>query len=341
MPQSTKKLPPWDQAKRDADLTLTLPGGIPMFFRRILPGSFPMGSRGESSSEEPIHRVVFPREFYLSTFVVTQEQYRAVAARCPALKKNPAPSYFKGPRRPVEQVSWEDATAFCHWLRRWKGLPHEIQEIRLPNEAEWEYAWRAGSETDYYAGDGEAALADIAWYDKNSGRGTHSVDERPESHPWGLYGMHGNVWEWCLDVFDPHAYRKREDGWMAGEWTFAHAGADALTWESATVAEANALRVLRGGSWSDPAGYCRSAFRFRYAPDARTGFFGFRVCLVRGPAGQTDSKPDPAPGDGGRGTRQESDGAGGAGEAAPDSAQANFPAKRGKISPKKPKPRPS
>jgi len=341
MPLPEKTLLPWDQAGRDADLTLKLPGGIPMFFRHIPAGSFRMGSRGEHHAEEPIHRVVVPREFFLGAFVVTQEQYGAVAAACPALKENPAPSHFKGPRRPVECVSWLDATAFCQWLRRWKGLPQDIKEVRVPAEAEWEYACRAGSETDYYNGDGEAALADIAWYENSSGNETHPVDERPESHPWGLYGMHGNVWEWCLDVYDPLAYRKRPDGWESREWTLADAGEDAEYWGDDARKQQLQTRVLRGGSWRDSAGNCRSASRFGHWPDGRDWIGGFRVCLVRGPAGQPASEAEPAPGDEGRGTRPESDGAGGAESVAPDLARASFPAKRGKLFSKKPKPRAS
>lgn len=230
MPSPKRKLPVWDQAAREADLVLELPGRIPMFFRRIPAGSFRMGSRGFYPDEEPIHRVVIAREFYLGTFVVTQEQYRAVAERCPALREAPSPSEFKGARRPVENVSWYDATAFCQWLARWKGLPKEIGGVRLPTEAEWEYACRAGSETEYYHGEGEAALAEVAWCDQNSGNQTYPVDERPEEHPFGLHGMHGNVWEWCQDVFDAQAYRKRVDGWEAREWTLADAGDDALYW---------------------------------------------------------------------------------------------------------------
>ena len=107
-----------------------------MHFRRIPAGSFRMGSRGISGREEPIHRVVIKHEFYLGTFVVTQEQYRAVATRCPALKKTSELSQFKGPRRPVESVSWHDATAFCEWLTGWKGRPKDITAARLPIEAE-------------------------------------------------------------------------------------------------------------------------------------------------------------------------------------------------------------
>ncbi|HEY3856315.1 MAG TPA: formylglycine-generating enzyme family protein [Verrucomicrobiae bacterium] len=297
----------WEKAARKADLTLKLPGGIPMFFRRIPAGSFRMGARGEGADEEPMHQVVVTREFLLGTFVVTQEQYRAVASRCPALKKQSDPSHFKGPRRPVEQISWHDATAFCQWLRCWRGLPKEIREVRLPDEAEWEYACRADSETEYYNGDGEAALANVAWFEKNSGNESHAVDERPESHPFGLYGMHGNIWEWCLGVHDSNAYRKREDGWEAREWVLSEKGKDRA-------------RVLRGGSWYDTARGCRSAYRDRLRPDVRYRNFGLRVCLVRGPAGPADNRAASAPGDGGRGTRLESDGAGGGPHGTPSGA---------------------
>lgn len=167
------QLPVWETAAQHADLTLALPGGVHMFFRRIPAGAFRMGSRGVYSDAEPIHRAVIQREFYLGTFVVTQEQYRAVARQCMALKQSPDPSDFKGDRHPVEQVSWHDATAFCQWLTDWEGLPEDVIAVRLPTEAEWEYACRAGSDTGYYNGDGAAALAEVGWYDGNSGR-THA-----------------------------------------------------------------------------------------------------------------------------------------------------------------------
>ena len=293
----------WDQAARDADLTLRLPGGVPMFFRRIPAGRFLLGSRGYSPDEEPIHQVVIPRDFYLGTFVVTQAQYRAVATRCPALKKNPAPSHFKGGSHPVEQVSWHDAAAFCDWLTTSKFLPPGIAQARLPAEAEWEYACRAGSRTEYYCGDGEPALSEVAWFSNNSENRTHAVDELPEKHPLGLHGLHGNVWEWCADVYDSQAYRQRADGWEAPAWSETDAGIK----KSSEI-----TRVLRGGSCFDSAGLCRSAFRRRLRPDARFGDFGIRVCLVRGPAdSQNRSGAEPVPGDAGRGTRPESVGTGG------------------------------
>ncbi len=310
MPMANDKqtLPVWEQARLDSDLTLSLPGGVPMFFRRIPAGKFRMGSRGYYSDEEPAHEVVIAQEFFLGTFVVTQEQWRVVAKRCPTLKKQTDPSHFKGKRRPVEQVSWEDANVFCAWLAKWKGLPDGVGKVRLPTEAEWEYACRAGSETEYYNGDGETALAAVAWYDANSGSETHPVDERWEKHPFGLYGMHGNVLEWCRDVYDAQAYRKREDGQEAWEWIPEDAG-DADP------------RVLRGGSWFDPAGLCRSACRNGSRPDARYWDFGFRVCLVLGPSLQTASRKarrsEPR--------ETESDGAGVAEPAGLDLAKASFP----------------
>ncbi|HRZ36450.1 MAG TPA: formylglycine-generating enzyme family protein [Candidatus Paceibacterota bacterium] len=178
-----------DRAAEDADRVIVLPGNVPMFFRGISPGIFLMGSRGPYADEEPAHRVVIPREFYLSTFAVTQEQYRAVATQCPALRKTPEPSHYKGLRRPVENVSWFDASAFCEWLAKWEGLPDDITDVRLPTEAEWEYACRGqkdvslGRDTEFYNGDGEAALAEVGWYSANSGGETHPVDEPAGERP--------------------------------------------------------------------------------------------------------------------------------------------------------------
>jgi formylglycine-generating enzyme required for sulfatase activity len=298
----------WDAAARDADFTLALPEGIPMFFRRIKAGVFRMGARGLYADEEPIHQVVIPDDFYLGTFVVTQDQYRVVAARCPALRSRSDPSHFKRPRRPVDTVSWQDAVTFCDWLTRELGavVPEGFGLFCLPTEAEWEYACRGGSETEYYPGDGEAALGPVGWYAANSNGETHAVDERAESHPFGLFGMHGNVWEWCHDVWDEGAYRGRVDvapdaGWQRRRYD----------WEAGLASQlaSGQARVLRGGSWLSTATLCRSACRFRYSPDDRNWFIGFRVCLVRGPAAGKETEAG-ATGAGGRGTRPEADGAG-------------------------------
>ena len=137
-----------------------------------------------------------------------------------------------------------------------------------------------------------------------------------------LHDLHGNVWEWCHDGFDADAYRGCADGdpdtgHESREKDYRN-GLEPLL-------KSDQSRVLRGGSWYYPAGYCRSAFRSWFRPDVRNWDFGFRVCLVRGPAAQPASPAEPATGDAGRGTRPESDGAGGAGSAAPDLARATFP----------------
>jgi formylglycine-generating enzyme required for sulfatase activity len=327
MPTPSIRASVWDGLADEPDYLLWLPGPkrnrLAMRFRRIPAGSFLMGSRGEGSDEEPRHRVVIGQEFWLGKFVVTQAEYRAVVRGLKALKRHldPEPSDFKGDRRPVEQVSWDDVTAWCDALGQWDGLPADIREVRLPTEAEWEYACRAGTETEYYNGDGEAALAEVGWFDGNSGEETHPVDEpilgRPERHPAGLMGMHGNVWEWCQDVWDANAYRKHEDPFPGQVWTPEDARDDAEYWSDEDREKGNRYRVLRGGSWVNTAGRCRSAFRDRWRPDVRDWLQGFRVCLVRGPASQhsqaNTAEAAAGPGGGGRGTSPKSDGSGAAG----------------------------
>lgn len=276
----------WTAAAAEPDYPLPLPGGLTMLFRRIPKGSFLMGSRGFSTHEEPIHRVVIQDDFWLGKFVVTQAQYAAVVRGCPGLELDPDPSNFKGATRPVEQVSWDDVTAWCAALAGWAGLPKDVVAIRLPLEAEWEYACRAGTETEYYSGDGAAALAQVGWFEDNSGKQTHEVDEKPETHPAGLHGMHGNVWEWCLDVSDKNAPRKRHFVWAAREWKLADAGGDVTYSFDPIKPDQAPNRVLRGGSWECSARGGRSAARDSGKPDVRYWFFGFRVCLVRGPVPQ-------------------------------------------------------
>ncbi len=273
--------PVWDQAAAEADLTLKLPGGVEMFFRKI-PASakagFRMGSRGNDGDEEPVHRVRIPHDFYLGTFVVTQAQYAAVAAEVPGLRERAEPSDFKGARHPVEQVDWREANQFCDWLTRNVAAeelpPGGSGRFCLPTEAEWEYGCRGGAETEYHNGDGEAALAEVGWYDGNSGDTTHAVDEpvdgRPERHPFGLIGMHGNVRQWCHDVYDGAAYRQRVDG--DADPGVALRGAD---WQRGlyhiiTPGDGR-VRVLRGGSWFGSAGRCRSAYRCWRMPVVRLG----------------------------------------------------------------------
>ncbi|MBI4556069.1 MAG: SUMF1/EgtB/PvdO family nonheme iron enzyme [Candidatus Hydrogenedentes bacterium] len=205
-------------------------------------GKFRMGS-AEDDSEQPI-RTVTLGAFEIGATPVTQVQYEAV------MEDNP--SYFKGPDNPVERVSWDDAIAFC------KKLSERTQEqFTLPTEAQWEYACRAGSNTRYCFGDSEKELPDYAWYRKNSEGHSHPVG-RKKPNVWGLYDMHGNVWEWCYDLWHGNYKRAPRDG-------------------SAWLKPAGPYRALRHGSWGDGPMRCRSASRSYGTPGDRDTYVGFRV----------------------------------------------------------------
>jgi formylglycine-generating enzyme required for sulfatase activity len=163
------------------------------------------------------------------------------------------PSHFKGPKLPVENVSWDDCQGFLTKLsENVTGV-----DFRLPTEAEWEYACRAGSSTEYCYGDGEAGLGEFGWFSGNSGQTTHPTGEK-KSNAWGLYDMHGNVWEWCQDWFYSSYNGAPDNG-------------------SALESPARSLRVFRGGCWLFNAGDCRSAFRAEFVPTTRHNYVGFRL----------------------------------------------------------------
>jgi formylglycine-generating enzyme required for sulfatase activity len=157
---------------------------------------------------------------------------------------------FNQPNQPVVGVSWEEALAYC----KWAGLT-------LPTEAQWEYACRAGTTTRYSSGDSEEDLGRVGWYDDNSKDRLHGVGEKGPNG-FGLYDMHGNVWEWCMDVFGSYEQRPR-----AG---------DGLRHEPV----GGAYRVLRGGSFANSAWSARSAYRFGRHPGSRGLFLGFRAARV-------------------------------------------------------------
>jgi len=185
---------------------------------------------------------------------VTQEQF--------ALWKPDHANDSSGkPLHPAEQVTWHGAVAYCRWLtgEMRRRLP-EGYVAGLPSEAHWEYACRAGTDTEYHTGDGEAALGAAGWYEGNSDYETHPVKSK-QPNASGLYDMHGHVYEWCSDVWDENAYRKRVDAWNARVWELRDAGEDATYFDDDARGLGDPARVVRGGSFGLLSVRCRSAFR--------------------------------------------------------------------------------
>lgn len=230
------------------NFTENLPGGVKLEMIAIPGGSFMMGSEADEDEDEdsqPVHNVTL-KPFHMGKYQVTQAQWKAV------MGKNP--SNFKGDNLPVDRVSWDDAKEFCKKLSEMTG-----KEYRLPSEAEWEYAARAGSKGDYCFGDDENLLGEYAWYGKNSDGKTHPVGQK-QPNAWGLYDLHGNVWEWCEDIWHDNYNGAPTDGtaWLGP-------GSD---------------RVKRGGSWCNVAVDCRSALRGNNSPGGRGHVLGFRLVRI-------------------------------------------------------------
>jgi formylglycine-generating enzyme required for sulfatase activity len=203
--------------------------------------------------------VYLTQGIWMGKFLVTQAEWQNVMSN--------NPSYFSGnPNRPVEQVSWFDAVQYCQTLTASAQAAGQIATnwaYRLPTEAEWEYACRAGTTNTYYFGEDPygTRLPFYSWYSVNSGGQTHDVGTRAPN-PWGLYDMSGNVWEWCQDwygslpggnVTDPQGPQGPSSGWA---------------------------RIIRGGSLGDGAGTCASAYRNWTNPSNRGNNVGFRVVLA-------------------------------------------------------------
>jgi hypothetical protein len=210
---------------------------------KIPGGTFLMGSRvGEAwdcDDERPPHEVTVPA-FAMGKFAVTQSQYESVMGH--------NPSHFKGANRPVESVSWNEAVEFCEKLSQQSG-----KDYRLPSEAEWEYACRAWRTTPFFFG--ESLDKNQANFESDS---TTDVGSFPPN-AFGLYDMHGNVWEWCLDTWHGN---------------YQGAPTDGTAW---TTGENSKLAILRGGSWDNSPRYCRSTCRTRNEPDVQDDMVGFRV----------------------------------------------------------------
>lgn len=220
-------------------------------FVSIPAGEFEMGSpsseAGRYDNEGPVHRVKISNAFYMGKYEVTQKQWRDVMGT--------NPSYFKGDNLPIELVSWNDAQEFIQKLNEKEGN----NKYRLPSEAEWEYTARAGTTTSFSFGDDVSKLGDYAWYTENSGSKTHDVGQK-KPNPWGLYDMHGNVWEWVQDK-----YQSNYNG----------APTDGSVYESG-----GSYRVVRGGSWLYHTRDCRLAFRGYRVPDFRDFNLGFRLLRI-------------------------------------------------------------
>ena len=221
--------------------TIVLPGGAKMEMVWCPPGEFMMGSPESEmgrKDNETQHRVTLTKGFWMAKTPVTQAQWGSVMGNNPAK--------FKGQDRPVECVSWGDCIEFC----RKAG-----QGLQLPTEAQWEYACRAGT-TGAYGGTGR--LADMGWYYVNSGLKTHPVGQK-QPNAWGLYDMHGNVWEWCADCYGdyPNGPVTAPQGASFGSY-----------------------RLLRGGGWDGDAGGCRSAYRYHFNPSLAYDYLGFRPARI-------------------------------------------------------------
>ena len=252
-------------------ITEILPKGILLEMVKIPAGSFLMGTEeaevirlckeyrtDDYKYEMPKHRVNL-QEFYLGKYPITQEQYQAVMGNNPS-------EFQDNPKNPVENVSWDDAQEFCRKLSQKTG-----KKYGLPSEAQWEYACRAGTETPFYFG--ETIKTDSVNYDSNYPFGdTPKGEYREQTTPvnkflpnnFGLYDMHGNVWEWC------------EDGWHEN---YQNAPREGSAWnENDSQINLN-IRSLRGGSWNSYSGRCRSAYRYKFIADYRCNYFGFRLAL--------------------------------------------------------------
>ena len=220
---------------------------LDMAFVLVPAGSFDMGSDSGDADEQPVRSVTIRKPFYIGQFEVTQAQWFAVM-------ESDVSEFTDDPNRPVESASWEDAQAFIAKL----NATDPEATYRLPTEAEWEYAARAGSTTAYTFGDDPAQLDAYAWYADNAGNITHPVGEK-QPNGWGVHGMQGGVWEWVQDRYGAYPSEAAS--------------------ESPVQPRGN-RRVIRGGSWLSPAEDCRAASRSHAHPAFRGAHVGFRLVRI-------------------------------------------------------------
>jgi formylglycine-generating enzyme required for sulfatase activity len=245
---------------KDASQALTTAGGIEMV---ALPGGwFEMGASDADEPDQQLHKV-FVSPFAIDKYPVTQREYEK--------QRGANPSHWKGPQNPVEQIRWRDAAAYCNARSHAEGLQpaydpktwhcdFKADGYRLPTEAEYEYALRAGTNTAYFFGNSTADLPRYAWFKANSTRGSHPVGEKP-ANPWGLCDMVGNVYEWCNDYYQEDYYKESPDHDPRGPAR----GQD---------------RVVRGGCWNSKPDDLRSAYR-NYETPAYTD-----ICFAKDIHGQ-------------------------------------------------------
>jgi formylglycine-generating enzyme required for sulfatase activity len=222
-------------------------------------GEFIMGDDKGQDDEKPTHKVQISA-FYMDKYEVTQKAYENMMGT--------NPSKFKGPDKPVERLSWFGAIQYCNMRSLREGLSpcydlttlqcnYDSNGYRLPTEAEWEYACRAGTDTKYSFGNAPDRLGQYAWFKTNANKTTHPVGQK-KPNPWGLYDMHGNLWEWCNDYYDQNYYQKSGGENPLGPSTGQE-------------------RVLRGGSWAGSAESSRSSTRYSETPGFADVCFGYEA----------------------------------------------------------------
>jgi formylglycine-generating enzyme required for sulfatase activity len=258
--------------------------GLGLEMGPVQSGSFAMGSEDGDPDERPVRRVTLSTPLWMGRFEITNEQYSWFVRRSGYSASTDADSeYLKQlepgepggrPFQPVCFVSWYDAAAFCDWLTQWERSSARLPtgyRFRLPTEAEWEYACRAGSEEPY-----PTPLEDYACFRDNAPGASLEVG-RFRANAWGFHDMNGNVWEWCLDTYSADAYAKlpAQDPWNSA---------------------GGALRVVRGGSWTNVARGCRASNRYGVGPHYAFGALGFRIVLARDLSGTAaDAEPATEP----------------------------------------------
>jgi formylglycine-generating enzyme required for sulfatase activity len=240
------------------NLRFLFPDGVQMQFVRIPAGTFTMGSpateEGHERDESPLSRITISEAFWMGIYEVTQEQFVAVMGYNPSCfaGKDKGPS--AGPRKPAVNMLWNDATQFCRRLSERTGL-----DVRLPTEAQWEYACRSGSTTRFSFGDSDSSFAGYGWcYVEGAPAWPRPVGQK-KPNAWGLFDMHGNVNELCSD------------------WYGSSLGGDATDPKGPKTGK---VRVVRGGSWMDRPGSCRSAYRKGCPPNVASFSTGFRVVVA-------------------------------------------------------------